>query len=206
MKDKKFIGVLLILCILGVFGSLSYLPARFDTSPAIPLSAFPAQIGEWVSDGAAVSDKTYEPLQTGGLLSRNYRNPAGDIINLYLAYSPDNRKATSPVETCLEDTQETITNKSPIVVPGLIQATKLVIEDDASRDLVIYWYRAGTLNTDNYLKQQLRVSLNRMFGKKTSFALIKLTTPLKSTKEEEALDKLKSFCKSIGPFLDKYLP
>jgi hypothetical protein len=50
------------------------------------------------------------------------------------------------------------------------------------------------------------VVIDRMLGKKTSVALIRVSTKIEDNKEGAALNRLKAFCVLIEPLLDKYFP
>ncbi len=170
------------------------------------MSDFPKTIGEWTSEDIPLSERDHELIETKNLIMRNYKNRGGDIVNLYIIYSQGNRNVSYPPEIRLQGQGETITNKSSVQITNSIEATKLIIEKDISRELVVYWYEAGKLNTNSYLKQQIKIVIDRMFGKKISVALIRLLTEIKNEKEDVALTKIKTFCALIEPLLEKYMP
>jgi EpsI family protein len=82
----------------------------------------------------------------------------------------------------------------------------MIAEKTNSRQLVVYWFKAGALNTDQYIQQQLKVVLGRMMGKRTSGALIRLSIDIKNNDEATALKTLREFVSQTEPLLPKYIP
>ena len=206
MNNKTFIIVVCILIGISIIGLIAYLPVRFDVALKIKVADFPKRIGEWVSIDIPLSEHDYEILETRNLIMRDYKNKRGDSVYLYIVYSEDNRKATHPPEVCYMGSGVTIVDKLPLQITDSIKATKMVVEKSDSRQLVVYWYKAGGLNTDKYLKQQIKIVTDRMLCKRTSGALIRVSTDIKENKQEAALTLLRSFCSQIEPLLAKYAP
>ena len=206
MQNKNFFIVIVILAAVTLVSLLSYLPARFDAAAKIKVSEFPKSFGAWTSTDIPVEEKAYEILETRNLFVREYKNPSGDALYLYVVYSEDNRKVSHPPEVCLMGSGVTITDKSPLQITDSIKATKLIVEKADARELVVYWYKAGALNTDKYLKQQLKVVLDRMFGKRTSGALIRISAVIKGAEVKGELELVKAFSREIEPLLAKYVP
>ena len=206
MNNKNFIITLVILILAGVIGFILYLPSRVTEMDNIKMSDFPKTFGEWDSEDIALSERVYELLETKNLIMRNYKNKQGDIINLYIIYSQDNRKVSHPPEICLQGGGATITNKSPVQITDSTKATKLIIENGNSRELVVYWYNAGEVHTNRYLRQQLKTVVDRMSGKKSSNVLIRVLTQVGDSGQDEALNKIKLFCAEIEPLLKTCIP
>lgn len=202
---KNFIIVIFILLIVTAVSLASYLPAREDSALKIKVSDFPMQIGDWKATDIPLSEKDYQILETRNLIMRDYKNSKGDTVILYIIYSEDNRKVSHPPEVCYMGSGVTIVNKTSVNVTNDIKATRLITDNEKSRQMVVYWYKAGKLFTDKYLKQQLKIVLDRTFGKRTSGALIRISSSIKDN-EKETLEKLKQFAVQIEPLLDKYVP
>lgn len=207
MNNKSFFIVISILIVVAIISIAFYLPVRFDSAVKIKVADFPKTIGEWTSTDIPLSERDYEILETKNLIMRNYKDGKGDSLILYIIYSEDNRKVTHPPEVCYMGSGVTIVNKSPFQINRSIKATKMLVERGDFQQLVIYWYKAGNLNTDKYMEQQIKVVAGRIFGKRTSGALIRLSTDLKDNiDEKKALSMIESFCAQIEPLLAKYVP
>lgn len=206
MKNKAFIIVIFVLTLVSIIGLASYMPARFDISSKVKVADFPKTIREWTSTEIPLSKRDYEILETTNLFVRDYKNPKGDSVVLYVVYSEDNRKVTHPPEVCYMGSGLTIVNKSPVLISNAIKATKMIVEKNDSRQLVAYWFKAGKLYTDKYLKQQIKIVTDRMFGKRTSGALIRLSTDITDNNHDAALSLIEGFVEEIEPLLVRYVP
>lgn len=206
MNNKTFLIVVVILSMVTVIGLISYLPTRFDVSSRIKVADFPMQIGGWTAKDIPLSERDYEILETRNLIMREYKNKKGEAVYLYIIYSEDNRKVSHPPEVCYLGSGLTIVDKSIIQLTNAIRATKMLAEQANSRQLVVYWFKAGKLYTEKYLKQQLKIVSDRMLGKRTSGAMIRLSGDIKNNDETAALKTLQLFASQIEPLLPKYVP
>ena len=206
MSNKSFIIVAIIL-IAVAFGSISaYMPARFDAAAETRVENFPRQFGEWSSRDIEVDARTYENLETTNLFVREYTNPEGEAVYLYIVYSEDNRKVSHPPEVCMLGSGLTVADKSQVQLTEDIKATRIFVEKGEITEMIVYWYKAGDLNTDKYLKQQLKVVVDRLSGKRTSCALVRLSALIQNQDQDAAFNLLRRFAVEIEPLLDRYVP
>ena len=181
-------------------------PARFDTSSEIQMPLFPKEIGEWQGTDIPISERDYEILETRNLIMRDYKNPTGDSVYLYIIYSQDNRRTLHPPEVCYTGGGSTITEKSVIPLNNSLRVNQFIIENKYSRELVVYWFKSANLSTYSYLKQQMKSVADRMLRKKTYGAMIRISAVLRDNNPDAALSLIKGFTKEIEPELNKLLP
>jgi EpsI family protein len=205
MNNKNFLIVVATLILVTIISFPAFMSC-YETQSEIKMADFPKTILNWTSQDLPVSERTYRLLETRNLITRNYINQNQDTVNLFIIYSQDNRKVVDPPEIYLQGAGESITSKSSVQLANAIKATELTLEKGLSRELVVYWYRSGKLNTNLYLKQQLKVVIDRMLGKKTSVVLIRVSTKIEDSQQDAALTKIKGFCALIEPLLDRYVP
>ena len=206
MSNKTFSIILTIMAIVTALSLAAYLPARTDIALKTKVANFPKEIGEWKGTDLPIEENVYQILETRNLFIRNYKNTQGDSVYLYIVYSEDNRKVSHPPEVCLLGSGATVVDKAAIQLTNAIKANKLLVEDANNRSIVVYWFKAGNLSTDQYLKQQLKTVLDRVMGKRTSSALIRLSTDIKNNDQDAAINLLKSFSRQIEPLLTQYVP
>jgi len=206
MNNKTFIIVIAILVISAAIGLKSYQSPREDVALKTKVANFPMEIGEWKAKDIPLAERDYEILETRNLILRDYKNAKGQSVYLYLIYSEDNRKVSHPPEVCFIGSGATIVDQKPVQITSAIKANKLVVEKANDRQIVVYWFKAGPLYTDKYIKQQWKVVTDRTFGKRTSGALIRLSVDIKDDNQAAALLLLKSFAALIEPLLPKYVP
>jgi len=205
-KYKTFTAVFLVLILTAIAGNFFYFSGVIGRSNEVSIANFPKTIGEWSSVDVPLDKRVYELLETKNLIMRDYKNQKGESVNFYIIYSQDDRKVSHPPEICLQGDGATVVEKTQLKVGNNIDATKLVLEKRNSREIAVYWYKAGKDFTNNYISQQLRFSLGRLMGKKTSLALIRVIAVVENNDEKQAIAKIRSFCSAIEPLLQKYAP
>ena len=206
MSNKIFILVILLLVIIAAISMAAYFPGRVDIGAKTKVADFPLAIGEWQGRDLPVDEKSYAILETRNLIMRDYENPAGEVVNLYIVYSEDNRKTSHPPEVCiLGEGMDVVEKNSLQSTPG-IKANLLKIEKGSAGQLAVYWYKAGDLSTNDYLRQQIKITADRALGKRTSGALIRLSTAIKEENQQAALALLQAFARQIEQQLEKSLP
>lgn len=207
MNNFKFYAVVLILVLAGAVGIISYLPVKLDTASKIQVSALPMRIGAWEGKDIPLTQKDYDILETTNLVMREYAHPSIGKVLLYIIYSEDNRKVSHPPEVCYTGGGSTITEKGVVDATNNIKANKMITETSSGlRQFVLYWYKAGELNTAKYMEQQARIVWRRTFGKKTSAAMIRVSSEVKEGKEKEIYLQIRQFCEILEPLLQKYVP
>ena len=206
MKNSTFIIVTIILALVAVIVLASYLPTRVDIALKTKVADFPMTIGQWKGTELPLSDLDYKILETKNLFVRDYKNTAGQTVQLYVVYSEDNRKVSHPPEVCYMGAGVTIIDKSLIDLTPTIKAMKMIVEGKDYRQMVVYTFKAGDTYTAQYTKQQWKVVIDHLFGKRTAGALIRFSTNIKDDNQQTALRLIKSFCSEIEPLLAKHMP
>jgi EpsI family protein len=205
MKNVSFITVAAILAIIAVVCNM---PQVFDASKEAKVSNFPKEIGQWRGEDIPIPERDYAILETRNLIMREYKNPvSGESVMLYIIYSAaDNRRALHPPEICYTGAGAAIAEKSVIPVTGLIKANKFIIKTKNSSQLVIYWFKSAGLNTDSYLKQQMKMVTDAMLKGRATGAMIRVSCNINNDDEDAALEVIREFCGEIEPLVEKYVP
>ncbi len=206
MNNKKFFIVVGILVLAAVIGLSAYLPSRVESGKEARMADFPKVIGDWQGSDMELSKRDFEILETTNLIMREYKNSKTESVYLYIVYSGDNRNVVHPPEICYTGGGATIIEKSVIALTPAISANKFVIEEKDTHQLVAYWFKSTDVNTYDYFKQQLKVVVDRMLRKKTSGALIRISTRMIGAADKTAVELVKSFAARIEPLLAKYVP
>jgi len=208
MKKYNFLITVVILCITALIAVPFYYFVPKEKNIA-QVSNLPLQIGEWKGEELEVDELVYKILETKNLIVREYESADGEKVYLYIVYSQENRKVSHPPEVCFEGGGMTVEDK--IAVPleiakdRIIKVNQFKVEQKNYRNLVIYWYKAGSLYTASYLRQQLKIALNMLRLKNTSGALIRVSTGLSDNNEAD-FERMERFCQALYPLLDKTIP
>lgn len=204
MDKRNFLIVLLVLIPVSFISIGSFMSESRMPDP-VSVSDLPAKIGAWVGKDIPLDERVYDLLETRNLVMRDYSDPEGNVINLYIIYSRSNRKVVHPPEICMQGEGAIVLSKGFADIGG-IAVNKFILGSDPGKRIVLYWYKAGNWNTTSYLKQQFMVSWNRLCRKKISTAMIRISMPELKTGEQASYTVLARFIRDLKPFLDVYVP
>lgn len=211
-KKTNYLIMLTIILIVALFTiKLSYF--KEEVVNRTDINAVPLTINTWVGKDVPIDEQTYEILETRNVLLREYRNQSAVSENqvpvyLSIVFSESNRRASHPPEICYEAGGFSIMGKAAESVQASgdsIKANKIVIQKGGVKQLVLYWYVAGTKYTTNYYRQQLSIVSSQILGKDSQAALVRFSTPVIDDDETEALKRLKKFIKETNPVISEYL-
>lgn len=181
----------------------------------LPLSSFPAQLGNWDSTQIELDNDTLAILGAGDFLERVYQNPSAKLpaIDLFLAYFPSQRTGDtihSP-QHCLPGAGWNPEENARVILSlpghGPFPANRYVIAKAGARKLVLYWYWAHDrgVASEYWAKYYLvkdSIRMNRSDG-----ALVRIVTDMFPGETAEATQqRLLPFASAVSPLLDDYIP
>ena len=180
-----------------------------------PLEQFPLQVGEWSGSRQGMGQRFLERLDLSDYVIIEYRNPANEAINLYVAYYESQRKGESihTPATCLPGSgwlfrqAGTITLSSLGHNPGSMNVNRAYMEKMGSKQLSYYWFpqRGRVLNNAYQLK--IYAFWDALTKQRTDGALARLMTPVSESEELKQADaRLQEFTRLIVPVLGEYIP
>jgi EpsI family protein len=171
----------------------------------------PDRLAAKVGRDMEMDERTRDVLETEDYLRRAYRVEGELPVYVTIIFSMDNRKGTHPPDVCLAGSGEGIVAKEDVVVEGIpgrdsVPFRGLVVKQtDGSMSYFIYTYKCGSRYTDSFWMQQLLIVWNGLSDRNASGALIRLSTPIVSTRAE-ARRRCEEYIRAVIPKLDKNLP
>ncbi|MFA5038124.1 MAG: exosortase C-terminal domain/associated protein EpsI [Candidatus Omnitrophota bacterium] len=207
MKTNKNQTVVAVLLVALIISLPLYLVSRGPGEEA-RVATLPMEINGWTGRDLPVEERAYEILETRNLILREYKKGERKVY-LYVVYSSDNRKVSHPPEVCFEGSGVTIINKNKIEIPlagGKTRANQLIVERAGVINVVVYWYKAGEMYTDNYLKQQFAIAVNHLKFKRTSGALIRMSAESFTGSASDALENIREFAQIASEFFPSVIP
>ena len=193
---KSYIAVVVLLSLTSLVSLNLFFRQRAEHD-LLDIRTFPHTVGEWKGQDLEITEREYEILETRNLISREYVNPSGGKLFLFVIYSETNRAVFHPPEVCLIGSGINITDKRSERIDSdksSFFVNKLYTEKGDYRGIALYCYRAGKLYTDNFYLQQIHFAFNQLLGKHRGGATIRVTMSI-GKDEEATLAMLKSFMK-----------
>jgi len=201
--------VLLLVVLLPIVMVLA-MPSKVNKD--FNLAGVPLKIGDWVGQDIKVSQRNYDMLSPDDLLMRQYTNPKGESVLLYIVVSVENRETFHPPELCYggagsqlfeEKTEEIdLGGEKPF---SKLNAHLMHIKKDDQDELVLNWYMAGTMVASNFYLHQLNFVLKQITNHNSPGAMIRVSTPLIKGDIKTGLEREKRFLKELSPFLSQHL-
>jgi len=216
MKGTGILRFTLAVALIGLTAILLQARGRGEVIPKhVPLSSFPAQLGNWEGAEVPLDKETLEVLGAGDFMERVYQDPDGKLpeVDLFLAYFSSQRAGDtihSP-QHCLPGAGWNPEQRTRILLspPGHdpFPANRYVISKAESRRLVLYWYWAHDrgVASEYWAKYYLvkdAIRMNRSDG-----ALVRITTDMSPGESPDAAEqRLLPFTTDVFPLLDNYIP
>src|SRR5438309_2121600 len=195
------------------------LKAWLNKTPAVPLRKplleFPMQIGNWqMTSTAQLSDDVSGILKADDYMLRQYRDPSGHAIDLFVAYykvQAAGESMHSP-KNCLPGSGWTPVVNDRVFMKNdddgkPVEVNRYVIENGNDRALVLYWYQEnGRIIASEYWGKFYLV-WDAMRTRRRDGAIVRLLIPLhKSDDSQNSLEMALQFACYATQDLPTFLP
>ncbi len=211
MAERKinFIIAVIILALTGC-GVLFIGSLKKASALDVKLLEFPMQVGEWTGKEMPMDKRVYEILGTDKVLLRQYADKKDEKVWLAVVYGEQNRQSFHPPEYCyLGGGNVELLDKeiAKIMIDGQksMDVNKLTFQMGKHKQLVLYWYTAGDLMTENYYKQQLYFVMNQLRYGKSGGTLVRVSTTIINDDVKGAVDRCQCFILEALKILPSYL-
>jgi EpsI family protein len=212
MKKLRFWSVILLLA--ATLLLLVTRPSVDRNPPSELLAQLPAVLDGWTSIDQPIDQETRDVLGAGDFLSRLYSQGAHTPpIGLFIGYFPTQRTGQtihSP-KHCLPGAGWSFESSEYV---NLYDAQgrahrvgEYVIENQSSRQFVIYWYQAHGRSVANEYMAKIYMVADAIRLNRTDGALVRVITPMIPGEEaSEAKSRAEAFAVRLTPLLPRYIP
>ena len=206
MNGKGWWGLVAVLGLLGAFGQWRFF-GPIDEGKETRVAAIAHDFGPWHGEDVQLDERTYEILETRNVLYREYRTqPDSPRVDLCIVFSQANRKAPHPPEVCYTGAGAHVDRRPPETLEWPrtgqpIQGNSLLVMHRQSREVVLYWYLAGSRLMTSYYGQQLAIMWAQLTGRPSQSALIRFSTPIVNESSDQAMVRLRSFALTTLPVI-----
>jgi EpsI family protein len=177
-----------------------------DRKPSVlapPIAtSLPASIGSWTATDLPIEDYVRKILDTNDLISRRYARPGEEPVYLYIAASRGDRKVAHPPEVCAPGNGYLVEDHEELELARGVRAVRFMLVRGADRQLIVYFYAAGTWLGPSYLGSQLRAALERFRSPDVPCALVRMSAPVRDAQSpDEVWGSIRRFALELVPEL-----
>lgn len=204
--NRNTIGFIILIVMLLVASaiSLSLFSREMVASDKLNVHTFPMTVGEWKGSDLPITEKEYDILETRNLISREYTNPTGEKLYLFIIYSETNRSVFHPPEVCMIGSGMCITDKQIEnfnVGDKVFTTNKLFAEKGQFKEIILNCYKVGSIYTSNFYLQQARLAIHQIFGRNVPGATLRVSMSVGES-QSATLATLKEFLSKSAVMLD----
>ena len=200
--------------LLASTGLLLYARNTSEIIPARePLASFPRTLGGWASSDIPLSQDVLDILGPGDFLLRDYREPGGWDVDLFIAYFPSQRSgdAIHSPKNCLPGAGWAPVSSARITLnlPGRapFPANQYLIAKGEDRRLVLYWYWAHDRAVASEYAAKFYLVADSIRERRSDGSLIRVTTSLAPNESlDSGQQRLLTLAGKVVPLVNSYVP
>jgi exosortase D (VPLPA-CTERM-specific) len=176
---------------------------------------FPQQVGEWQGKPVPLERQFADVLQLDDYLLANYMDPAGRLVNAYVAYyaSQTQRLHDHSPRQCMPGGGWEIRELKRHTVPGIefhgkpLNVNRVIIQKGEDRQLVYYWFKQRDRILDKESQVKFYMVWDTLTRQRSDGALVRLVTPVARGEPLSAGDeRLTAFAAELVPRLPEHVP
>ena len=210
IKTRYIVAIIII-----AFGAVLVNAVEYETfyradDAVLTVKKIPLNMKKWRGTEVLLAENIYEILETRAIIHRSYQFE-GQRVFLSLVFYPETKVDFHAPEACMGGSGRKINKSTKTIEFGnggesiSLGINQLTYEDGPQRDLVYYFYKAGSFTGKNYILLRLNLAKNKLAGDGSSGSLIRISTGDEPIGGVSAHERLKSFIADLYPYLIQYL-
>lgn len=210
IKARYIISIIIIIVGAALVYAFEYNTFYRAQDAVSTIKNIPLQIEDWQGKDAFMAENVYDILETRAIIHRNYQSSKQKVF-LSLVFYPDTKVDFHAPEACLGGSGRKVKKSSGMVFfqsnnsPVTLSINQLIYHDRAGKELVYYFYKAGSYLGKNYILLRLSLAKNKLAGHGSSGSLIRISTVDELIDGVSADARLKNFIADLYPYLLRYL-
>jgi EpsI family protein len=192
---------------------LFYTASHGDSTPLnAPLAAFPTVFGNWRLTQEGVVDKeTQDVLRADDTLTREYAEPDGRSVNLFIAYFQTQRYGQSPhsPKNCLPGSGWQKEEEGTIGVPvagDTIRINRYLVSKGENESIVLYWYQSQGRVIANEFSAKFHLVADSIRTHRSDTALVRVVIPTNASSHQRSDAVGRDFVTAAYPVIKGWLP
>lgn len=209
------IRYIITIALLLITAAANYAFSRPEAElPRRTLAEFPKVIGQWKSIGDNfIDDASMQVLLVDDYIMRNYINPDGEIIGLYIGYFKTQRegKQVHSPRQCLPGAGWDIAKRKILPLkpknhnPPEVSVNFYLMEKGIQRQLYLWWYQGrGRIYASEYLNKLYRI-VDAITMHRTDGALVRINMGVRKDINNTMEAEL-AFIDNVLPIISDYIP
>jgi EpsI family protein len=207
--------LLVTIVLVASFGLRAWVTTADPVSPQRDsFVTFPRQAGKWAMVREEVLDQeTTNVLKADEYVMRSYSDKNDRQVELFIAYYKSQRAGESmhSPKNCLPGAGWGIVSADEVALhpqdPQSATINRYMIEKNAQRALVLYWYQAGGRIIANEYWGKIYLVLDALRSGRRDGAIIRFVVMIPKGSDGSAeLASGLAFAQEVAPVLSKYLP
>ena len=211
IKIRYIVAIIIILVGAVLVNAVEYKTFYKAEDAVLTVKKIPHKMGKWHGTDHALSENIFDILETRAILHRSYQLEDQRVF-LSLVFYPETKVDFHAPEGCMAGSGIEI-NKSTKTIEFRngggesirLGINQLTYEDGLQRDLVYYFFKAGSFMGNSYIHLRFSLAGNKLSGNGTSGALIRISTADKPIHGIGADERLKNYIAALYPYLIQYL-
>lgn len=203
-------SIILSILMIFTFFYIQFMDNGQTISPLKPFSTFPKEIAEWTGIEDFFSPRVYKAVGVDDSVLIYYSNKKNQNIQLYLGYYRSQREGDlihSPKNCMVGSGWEIIETslESVDIAPGKkINIIKLILEKNAQKQVVLYWFHSRGRIINSEYKQKIYLVIDSIFRNRTDGSFVRFISPAGSD-YDDTIKYMKKFIIAFFPYLNEYI-
>jgi EpsI family protein len=176
---------------------------------------FPSRIGQWQGSRQFMGREVLDSLDLSDYVIKDYHNPEGKTVNLYIAYYESQSKGESihSPSSCLPGGGWVFHESGVATIPlnghknTYTRINRALIQKGDAKRLSYFWFPMRGRVATNLWEMKLFNFWDALTRQRTDGALVRLITPLSNGERLETAEaRMQAFTEDLVPVLDEFLP
>jgi len=199
-KNSLNVSIIILFICLVVVLRIGALQASFNVDIKKP--QFAEQLGQWnFKREIPISEGALEILGTKGAGLAEYEDKQGEKLHIYILKTSGRRSSIHQPEYCYSGGNNEILSKGTMTISPAekrkMNVNYFIVQSDTGFQVVVYFYTANELISNNYYLQQLFFLKKRLQSKPVEGSLIRVSKFSQDNEFSDDLNKLQLIAEEL---------
>lgn len=203
------------LILLGQAAAYYLLPKTEAAFDVRPLSAFPAELGDWhLTHDTPIEKEVQDVLRADDSMNRIYASPRSPVpLSIFVAFFKTQKTGVAPhsPKNCLPGSgwAPQDAGEATIDIPGAepITVNRYIVARGTEKTLVYYWYQTPRRVVASEYLAKIWLVLDSLRYRRSDTSIVRVLAPVPDNGDQSAAERAaQDFTRTIYPALVQHLP